>query len=73
MMGRDCLRALAATLRVPYDEDPLPTTPLRLTRAEFDIGLDRLHEVAYPVERSDDDIWRNFSGWRINYEALWTA
>ena len=70
MMGVDCLRSLAGTLRIPFDRDPLPTTPLRLTYEEFEAGLDRLKEVAYPIERSDEEVWRNFSGWRINYESL---
>ena len=70
MMGVDCLRSLAGTLRIPIDRDPRPTTPLRLTREEFQMGLDRLKEVAYPFERTDEEVWRNFSGWRINYESL---
>ena len=70
MMGVECLRSLAEALNFPVDRDPLPTTPLRLTFREFEAGLDRLKEVGYPMERSDDEVWRNFTGWRINYEPL---
>jgi hypothetical protein len=70
MAGTECLRSLAETLGIPVDRDPLPTTPLRLSYAEFEAGLERLRQAAYPFERPDPEVWRNFSGWRINYEPL---
>jgi hypothetical protein len=69
-MGTNCLRSMAGALHIPYDSDPLPTTPIRLTRAEFDEGFKRLEEVAFPLERDADESWRNFQGWRINYEPI---
>ena len=38
-MGINCLRSMARALRIPYDDDPLPTAHLRLSRQEFDEGL----------------------------------
>jgi hypothetical protein len=69
-MGTNCLRSMAGALHIPYDSDPLPTTAIRLTRAEFDEGFKRLEEVAFPLERDADESWRNFQGWRVNYEPI---
>jgi hypothetical protein len=69
-MGINCLRSMAGALRIPYDPDPLPTDGVRLTRAEFDYGYHRLESVGFPVERDIDESWRNFRGWRVNYEGI---
>jgi hypothetical protein len=69
-MGTNCLRSLAGALRIPYDADPLPTTPIRLSEAEFLDGFTLLEGVGFPIERTSEDAWRHFSGWRINYEAV---
>jgi hypothetical protein len=69
-MGTRCMRAVARALKIPFDEDPLPTTGTRLTRAEFDDGLRRLTEVNFPMERDADEAWSNFQGWRVNYEPI---
>lgn len=69
-MGVNCLRALAAVLRIPYDPDPLPTDPIRLTRAEYLEGIDRLRQVGYELERTPEEAWRHFAGWRVNYEPI---
>jgi hypothetical protein len=69
-MGIRCMRAVARALKIPFDEDPLPTTGIRLTRAEFDDGLRRLIEVKFPMERDADEAWSNFVGWRVNYEPI---
>jgi hypothetical protein len=69
-MGTNCLRSLAHALRIPHEPDPLPTTPIRLTEAEFMEGYDLLEEVGFPIERDRDDAWRQFSGWRVNYESV---
>jgi hypothetical protein len=69
-MGINCLRSMAGALHIPFDADPLPSTPVRLTRAEFDDGYKRLAEVEFGFERDADESWRHFQGWRINYEPI---
>jgi hypothetical protein len=61
---------MARALRIPYETDPLPTSAIRLSRAEFEDGFRRLEEVHFPMERELDESWRNFQGWRINYEPI---
>lgn len=69
-MGIRCLRSIANALHIPYDADPLPTGSIRLTRGEFEDGYDRLDEVNFPLERDAEEAWRNFQGWRVNYEPI---
>jgi len=69
-MGITCLRSMARALRIPYDEDPMPTSGIRLTRAEFDDGYGRLQSIEFPLARDADEAWRHFQGWRVNYEAI---
>jgi hypothetical protein len=69
-MGINCLRSMARALRIPYEEDPLPTESIRLSRGEFDVGFARLESVDFPAERNADDAWRHFQGWRVNYEPI---
>jgi hypothetical protein len=69
-MGLNCLRSLGTVLRIPFDPDPIPTTQIRLTFEEFALGYDRLEAVGFPFERTRDEAWVHFSGWRVNYEAI---
>ena len=69
-MGIRCLRSIGLALKIDFDTDPLPTMGTRLTREEFDDGLRRLEEVHFPMERDADEAWRNFQGWRVNYETI---
>jgi hypothetical protein len=69
-MGIDCLRQLATTVGISFDEDPRPDGPIALTREEFDDGLARLAEVGFQTERDPDESWRHFAGWRVNYESI---
>ncbi len=68
-MGFICLRRLASTVGLPVDDDPRPDGPLELTFEEFREGYDRLVDVGYPVERTAQEAWPHFRGWRVNYEA----
>ncbi len=69
-MGINCLRSLADALRIPYDPDPLPTSPIRLTEQEFGEGYDLLASVEFPIECPREEGWRHFAGWRVNYEGI---
>ncbi len=69
-MGIRCLRSMARALQIDYDADPLPDVGTRLTQAEFEKGFRRLEEVHWPAERDLEESWRNFQGWRVNYEPI---
>ena len=69
-MGIDCLRQIARTIGLPFEDDPRPDQGIALTRAEFDEGLVRLQGVGFEAERSPEDAWRHFQGWRVNYESI---
>jgi hypothetical protein len=69
-MGVHCLRSLATALHIAYDTDPLPTTPIRLSFDEYMAGIERLQQVEFPFERTPEEAWRHFSGWRVNYEPI---
>jgi hypothetical protein len=69
-MGFRCLRQLASTLGIPYEEDPRPDAGIQLTREEFDQGIARLQEVGFPMTRTPDEAWPHFQGWRVNYESI---
>jgi hypothetical protein len=68
-MGFNCLRKLTRTLRIPVDEDPRPDDPVQLSYEEFLEGWERLAAVGFPVERTAEEAWPQFRGWRVNYEA----
>jgi hypothetical protein len=69
-MGFICLRTIADVMKVPYDPDPLPHDPIELTKEEFIGGVSRLAEVGVPMERTLEEAWPHFRGWRVNYEAI---
>jgi hypothetical protein len=68
-MGFTCLRQLGRTLHLPVDEDPRPDAPIQLTWDDFLIGWHRVEEMGFPLERSAEEAWPHFRGWRVNYET----
>ncbi|MFD9637382.1 hypothetical protein ACFWX8_43185, partial [Streptomyces violascens] len=68
--GFVCLRDIADLQGIPYDLDPHPDGPLVLTYEDFLVGVARMQEQGYPAERSPEEAWPHFRGWRVNYEAL---
>ncbi|WP_329393245.1 hypothetical protein OHA45_03780 [Streptomyces lydicus] len=68
--GFVCLRDIAEIEGIPYDRDPHPDDALRLTYEEFLLGMERMREQGYPMERTPEEAWPQFRGWRVNYEAL---
>lgn len=69
-MGFTALRRLADALNIPYNPDPLPTDDIALTRKDFQRAVDHLATNGFPLERSAEDAWPDFKGWRVNYESI---
>ena len=68
-MGFTCLRTLADTFYIPYDADPRPDDPLVITYEDYRRGVRRLDMIGFPLERTAEEAWPDFRGWRVNYEA----
>lgn len=67
--GYLCLRHLATFFHLPVDDDPQPDDPISITRGEFDEAYERLRSVGVPLKADRDQCWRDFAGWRVNYDA----
>ncbi|WP_371649417.1 hypothetical protein [Streptomyces mirabilis] len=68
--GFTALRDIARSLRFPYDTDPAPETPIQLTYLEFDAAVAMLAAAGFPAERTAEQAWPHFHGWRVNYETI---
>lgn len=69
-MGFTALRRIAQALHWAYDPDPDPSGEIRVTFEEFSYAVDLLATTGFPVERSAEEAWPHFRGWRVNYESL---
>lgn len=64
------LRHVAEYFSIPFDPDPQPTDPISLSRAEFDAAYDEMARNNVPLKPDRDQAWRDFAGWRVNYDSL---
>ena len=64
------LRHIADFFRFPYDPNPQPTDHISVTRAEFDAACDHMAAAGVPLKADRDQAWRDFSGWRVNYDTV---
>jgi hypothetical protein len=67
--GFTCLGNIARALRIPIPEDADPNDGISLSYDEFVEAIEHLRHVDFPIQRSVEDAWIDFSGWRVNYEA----
>ena len=67
--GYLCLREIASYFGVAFDPDPSPDDPISITRQEFDALLDGFADVGVPLKADRDRAWRDFAGWRVNYDV----
>jgi hypothetical protein len=68
--GYLALRRIADFFGLPYEHDPKPDDPITIARDEFDEAYDRLAAAGLPLDDDRDDAWRQFAGWRVNYDAV---
>ncbi len=66
--GYLALRPVAEFFGTVVDHDPDPTDPISIVRDEYDALYDRMAEAGVPLVADRDQAWRDFSGWRVNYD-----
>jgi hypothetical protein len=68
--GFTALRDIARVVQIPFDPDPNPDDPIRLSYAEWEEAVDHVVKAGFMTERTAEEAWPHFRGWRINYEAI---
>jgi hypothetical protein len=70
-----CIRAGFLALRyicdffgIKYDHEPKSTDPISIQRDEFDAAYDELAADGIPLKPDREQAWRDYSGWRVNYD-----
>jgi hypothetical protein len=71
--GYLALRELADLFGISYDPDPAPDGPISISRDEFDDAYRRLGGAGVPIRPDRDRAWRDFAGWRVNYDSVLLA
>ena len=69
-MGFTAFNRIATTLGWDVDPDPSPEGPIALTYAEFADAVGALRDAGFPMERTAEEAWPDFVGWRVNYEQV---
>ncbi len=71
--GYLALRRIADFFKVPYNAHPQPADPISVSRAEFDAAYDDFAQNGVPLKPDRDQAWRDFAGWRVNYDTVLLA
>jgi hypothetical protein len=66
--GYLALRKLADLFDIEYDPNPAPDDPISIAREEFDEVWDELDAAGAPLVDDREQAWRDFAGWRVNYD-----
>ncbi|NNE75143.1 MAG: hypothetical protein HKN26_15865 [Acidimicrobiales bacterium] len=64
------LRQVADYFAIDYDHDPSPDRPISITRDEFLEVYDELAAAGVPVRANREQAWRDYAGWRVNYDEV---
>lgn len=67
--GYLALRRISDVFGIPYPAAPSPDDPTSVDRSRFETALDVIARAGVPVVADRDQAWRDFSGWRVNYDA----
>lgn len=67
--GYLALRRIGDFYGIAYDPDPSPSDPISVSREEYDAVYDRLAAAGVPLRTDREQAWRDFAGWRVNYDT----
>lgn len=76
-----CIRAgylalghIADYYRIPFNIDPqYPIDKISVTREEYDEACNRLSNAGISLKEDREQAWRDFAGWRVNYDTVLLA
>jgi hypothetical protein len=71
--GYIALRRIADYFRLDYDPNPKPEGPISISRDEFEEAWRMMAEEGVPLVANKEQAWRDFVGWRVNYDRVLIA
>jgi hypothetical protein len=72
--GYVALRRIADFFRIEHNPDPhWPDDPISIDRREYDQVCRELAEAGVPLKADLEQAWRDFAGWRVNYDRVLLA
>jgi len=66
--GYLALRQIALFFEVPTSDAPMSSDPITITRDEYDEACRYLESQGVPLLPNRDQTWRDYAGWRVNYD-----
>jgi len=69
-MGFTSMNRIAVSLGWPVDDDPDPDGDIDLSFDEFASAVAMLEGYGFEMERTAQEAWPDFRGWRVNYESV---
>jgi hypothetical protein len=66
--GTLSLRRIADYFGFEYDADPAPDAPISIEKQEFEAVYEQMAGAGVPLLADRDQCWRDFAGWRVNYD-----
>lgn len=67
--GYLALQRIAAFFQLEFNPTPSTGDSISISRQEFDAALAELHAGGVALKPDRDQAWRDFAGWRVNYDA----
>ncbi len=64
------LRQIAKLFNISYNPNPAPDNPISISRVEFNEVCDTLAAQNVPIKTDREQAWRDFAGWRVNYDTV---
>jgi hypothetical protein len=64
------LRAVADYFQIVHDPDPRPDDPISVGRDEWEDLIAELGRGGVPLKADRERAWRDFAGWRVNYDRV---
>jgi hypothetical protein len=71
--GFVALREVAGFFGFDYVDDPDPDDPISISRDEYDEVCAVLESRGLPLKADREQAWRDFAGWRVNYDGVLLA
>jgi hypothetical protein len=67
------LRKISDFFYIEYNPNPKADDLISISRDEFDAAWDHLTAQGLPMKADRDLAWKNFAGWRVNYDRVLLA